>query len=165
LNPSWSRNFLSEFNSLTITNRHKSIICQGLTLDKYTCHIGWYTGIILTAIVNCYQSCLSFTYLHSLGLEISSVATPLTISDTVSIMCSTDLDVTTIKWIRDGITVASSSNQSLILLLDPVSADHHNSQYRCRVTTPYGTLEKTINITVQSKSLHLCILYSLLGKA
>ena len=130
-------------------------------MDNYTCHIGWYAGIILTAIGNCCESCLSFTFLHSLGLEISSVAAPLTINDTVSIMCSTDLDVTTIEWVRDGITVASSSNQSLTLLLDPVSADHHNTQYTCRVSTPYGTQEKTINITVQSKSLHLRILYSL----
>ena len=78
--------------------------------------------------------------------------TPLTISDTVSIMCSTDLDVTTIEWIRDGTTVTTSSSQSLTLLLDPVSADHHNTQYTCRVTSPYGTQEETIDITVQSKS-------------
>jgi len=78
--------------------------------------------------------------------------TPLTISDTVSIMCSTDLDVTTIEWIRDGITVANSASKSLSLLLDPVSADHHNTQYTCRVISPYGIQEETINITVLSKS-------------
>ena len=82
---------------------------------------------------------------------------PLTVSDTVSIMCSSDLEVMTIKWITDGIIVDSvtggnSSNKST-LLLDPVSADHHNTHYTCRVTSPYGTQEETINITVQSKSL------------
>ena len=86
---------------------------------------------------------------------------PLTVSDTVSIVCSTDLDVTTIEWIRDGVTVdtlatsnvtvENSSSQSLTLVLDPVSADHHNTQYTCRVTTPYGVLEETVNLTVQSK--------------
>ena len=82
---------------------------------------------------------------------------PLTISDTVSIVCSTDLDVTTIEWITDGVsdiatnnaTVDNSSSQSLTLVLDPVSNDHHNTQYTCRVTTPYGVLEETQNITVQ----------------
>jgi len=76
---------------------------------------------------------------------------PLTVGDTVSIVCSTDLDVTTIEWIRDGATVDNSSNQSLTLVLDPVSADHHNTQYTCRVTSPYSVQEETVNITVQSK--------------
>jgi len=59
-----------------------------------------------------------------------------------------------INWIKNGTIVASSSSQSLTLLLDPVSADHHNTQYTCRVTSPYGAQEKTIDITVQSKCLH-----------
>ena len=82
---------------------------------------------------------------------------PLTVGDTVSIVCSTDLDVTTIEWIIDGVsdiatnnaTVDNSSSQSLTLVLDPVSNDHHNIQYTCRVTTPYGVQEETQNITVQ----------------
>ena len=86
---------------------------------------------------------------------------PLTAGDTVSIVCSTDLDVETIEWIRDGITVDTlatnnatvdhSSSQSLTLVLDPVSADHHNTQYTCRVTSPYGVQEEIVDITVQSK--------------
>ena len=94
--------------------------------------------------------------LHA-GLWISLTHMPLTISDTVSIMCSTDLDVTTIEWIRDGITVANSSSQSLTLLLDPVSADHHNTQYTCRVSSLYGIQEEAINITVQSELLSVHI--------
>ena len=82
---------------------------------------------------------------------------PLTVGDTMSIVCSTDLDVTTIEWITDGVsdiatnnaTVDNSSSQSLTLVLDPVSNDHHNIQYTCRVTTPYGVQEETQNITVQ----------------
>ena len=76
---------------------------------------------------------------------------PLTVGDTVSIVCSTDLDVTTIEWIRDGVSVDNSSSQSLTLVLDPVSADYHNTQFTCRVTSPYGVQEETVNITVQSK--------------
>jgi len=72
-------------------------------------------------------------------------------------VCSTDLDVTTIEWITDGITVVNSTSQSLTLLLEPVSADHHNTQYACRVSTPYGSQEETINITVQSKLLYMLI--------
>ena len=87
------------------------------------------------------------------GVQIRSIRMPLTVGDTVSIVCSTGLDVTTIEWITDNTTVVTSSSQSLTLLLDPVSADHHNTQYTCRVTSPYGTQEKTINITVQSKLL------------
>ena len=76
---------------------------------------------------------------------------PLTVGDTVSVVCSTDLGVETIEWIRDSVTVSNSSSQSLTLLLDPVSAGHHNTQYTCRVTGPYGVQEETVNITVQRK--------------
>ena len=89
----------------------------------------------------------------------------------MSVVCSTGLDVTTIEWITDGVTVAMgntvifmsgtrydftvfmSSNQSLTLLLDPVSADYHNTQYTCRLTSPYGVQEETVNITVQGRFL------------
>ena len=89
------------------------------------------------------------------GLQIRSIQMPLTVSDTVSIMCSTDLEVTTIEWIRDGRTVVNSSSQSLTLPLNLVSVDHHNTQYTCRVSNlyGYGKQEKTVDITVQSKSL------------
>jgi len=63
---------------------------------------------------------------------------PLTDGDTVPIVCSTDLDVTTIEWIRDDITVASSSSQSQTSLLDPVSTDYHNTQYTRRANNSYG---------------------------
>ena len=77
---------------------------------------------------------------------------PLTVGDTVSIsVCSTDLDVEMVEWIRDGVTVSNSSSQSLALVLDPVSAGHHNTQYTCRVTSPYGVQEETVDITVQRK--------------
>ena len=108
--------------------------------------------------------------LHS-GIQVSSINMPLPYGSTVSIVCSTDLDVTTIEWIRDGVTVDTlatssvtvdtlatsnvtvdnSSNQSLTLVLDPVSADYHNTQYTCRVTSPHGVQEKTVDITVQRK--------------
>ena len=77
----------------------------------------------------------------------------ITVGHNVSIMCSTDLDVMAIEWIKHGITVVKSNSQSLTLPLNPVSADHHNTQYICRVTSPYGTQEETVNITVQSELL------------
>jgi len=89
---------------------------------------------------------------------------PLTVGDTVRIVCSTDLDVTKIEWIRDDIIVISSSSQSLTLLLDPVSTDHHNTQYTCRVSNPYGhgIQEDTVDVTVQSKSLCECCAFRML---
>ena len=104
------------------------------------------------------SACILDSYI---GLQISSVQTPLTIGDTVSIVCSTDLYVTTIEWIRDGITVVNSSSQPLTLLLDPVSADHHNTQYTCRVTSLFGIQEETIDITVRSKVSCLCNKFNL----
>ena len=88
--------------------------------------------------------------LHS-GIQVSSINMPLAFGSNASIVCSTDLDVTTIEWIRDGVTVDTSRSQSLTLVLDPVSADYHNTQYTCRVTSPHGVQEKTMDITVQRK--------------
>ena len=85
--------------------------------------------------------------LHS-GMQISSINMPLPFGSNASIVCSTDLDVTTIEWIRDGVTVDTSSSQSLTLVLDSV---YHNTQYTCRVISPYGVQEKTVDITVQRK--------------
>ena len=94
-------------------------------------------------------------------MQISSIKMPLPFGITVSIVCSTDLDVETIEWIRDGVRVdnvatnngivGNFSSQSLTLMLDPVSADYHNTQYTCRVTSPYGVQEETVDITVQRK--------------
>ena len=50
-------------------------------------------------------------------------------------------------------TVNNSSSQSLALLLDPVSGDHHNTQYTCRVTSPYGVQEETVDIIVRGRFL------------
>ena len=78
---------------------------------------------------------------------------PLTVGHNASITCSSDLDVVAVEWIRDGITVISSNSRSLTLPFNPVSVDHDNTQYICRVTSPYGTQEETVNITVQSELL------------
>ena len=101
--------------------------------------------------------------MHTLpsGMQISSIKVPLPFGITASVVCSTDLDVETIEWIRDGVTVdnvatnndtvGNSRSQSLTLMLDPVSADYHNTQYTCKVTGPYGVQEETVDITVQRK--------------
>ena len=51
---------------------------------------------------------------------------------------------------------------SLTLLLDPVSADHHNTQYTCTVSTSSedGMQEDTVDVTVQSKSLCECCAFN-----
>jgi len=95
-------------------------------------------------------------------MQISPIQMPLTVGDTVPIICSTDLNVTTIEWIRDNITVANSNSQSLTLLLDPVSADHHNTQYTCRVSNScgHGIQEDTVDVTVQSKLMCECCAFN-----
>jgi len=130
---------------------YPSMLCNGQLLFL---SVMWLLSVFAIRIQNI-ATCLFPSWLP--GLQISSVQTPLTIGNTVSIMCSTDFDVTTIEWIREGITVANSTSQSLTLLMDPVSADHHNTQYTCRVTTPYGIQEKRVNITVQSNH-YVCII-------
>ena len=155
----------------TVTNRRSSTYQNTLVVDdvienitgSYTCKVANKFGsstrelsVRGTYVYNKTKDAriLIFNWLISLpssGIQVSSIQTPLTVGDTVSIVCSTDLDVTTIEWIRDGVSVGNSSSQSLTLVLNPVSSEYHNTQYTCRVKSPYGVQEETVNITVQSK--------------
>ena len=61
-----------------------------------------------------------------------------------TISCSTDLDVIRLEWMRGREVVASSPNQQLDLVFDPVNDTIHNQEYTCVAISPYGSQEQTL---------------------
>ena len=73
------------------------------------------------------------------------------IGEPTTIVCSSDLPHPTIKWLKDGETVVSSTttDHQLLLILNPVNDSIHNEQYVCNVTSSDLTTPAIISITVK----------------
>ena len=84
-----------------------------------------------------------------IGLEVSGYSGQLTVGDYATIICSFDLEFTSIEWIYNNQVVASSSSPQIGLSFSPVNDSIHGRQYTCRVTTPYGLQQKNVTILVQ----------------
>ena len=87
------------------------------------------------------------------GLRISGNEGSLTVGDTATLTCSSDLDVTMIEWLRDGEVVVSSTATVAELVLNQVNDSIHEVEYTCRVTSPYGSEERSTTVVVSGKKL------------
>ena len=75
----------------------------------------------------------------------------LQVGQSASLTCSSDLDVSSIEWLYSGQVVARSmGEQELKLEFDPVNDTIHGREYTCRVTSPYGSQERSVITTVAS---------------
>ena len=64
----------------------------------------------------------------------------------IAINCTTDLSVTTIVWLDEGMRVLNNASESpLILLLAEVSETH---KYTCIITSPFGNQSQSITVSV-----------------
>ena len=68
------------------------------------------------------------------------------------INCTTDLAVTTIEWLDEDHKVLNYSNKSsyLYLVIDRISATHHNAKYSCRVISPFGNQTKSTTLLISA---------------
>ena len=87
-------------------------------------------------------------YNYCVGLQISGNDIPLTVGDTATLTCSTDLKVSSIQWWYSNQILAESTEQSAQLVFSPVNDSIHGKQYTCRVNSPYGIQEERATITV-----------------
>jgi len=78
---------------------------------------------------------------------------PLPVGDNATLTCSSDLDVNMVEWLYNGQVVVSSSGPQADLVFTPVNDSIHNTQYICRVTSPYGVQEYSSLIRVTGKQL------------
>ena len=93
-----------------------------------------------------------------LGLRVHGNQAIFTVGQQASVVCSSDLDVNMIEWIYNyNVVVQSSAVDQLSLVFNPVNDSIHSRQYTCRVTSPYGIQEETIQVTAESK-LHIFLL-------
>ena len=91
-----------------------------------------------------------------LGLQIDGNQQFFDVGEQTSVVCSSDLDVTLIEWIYNyNVVVQTSAVEQLSLVFNPVNDSMHGRQYTCRVTSPYGIQEETIQVTAESKLLVL----------
>ena len=84
--------------------------------------------------------------------------TNITVGDNTSISCLSDLTVQRVEWVFSGAVVSSSLSQRVDLSFSPVQEYLHNREYTCRAVTQYGTLERSVRISVYSKCIYrLCL--------
>lgn len=106
--------------------------------------------------------------LNLLGIQFIG-SSNVTVGDIVNISCISDLMVQRVEWVYNNGVVTSSSSMIAMLSFNPVQEYLNNREYICRAVTLYGTLERSITISVYSKftkhnsysSLHLasCMKY------
>lgn len=87
----------------------------------------------------------------STGLTIQKSSSIFTVGKNASFICSTDHPVVLIEWIYNFQILTTSSLSELHLTFDPVNDTIHGNEYSCRVTTPYGIQEQTVQVVAQSK--------------
>jgi len=54
-----------------------------------------------------------------------------------------------VEWLYNDVVVARSAAEEVLLQVPVVNDSLHNRQYKCRVTTPFGVLERNTTITVR----------------
>ena len=84
-------------------------------------------------------------------MEISGYDGLLNVGEYATILCSFDLELTSIEWIYNNEVIVSSSSPQIALPFSPVNDSTHGRQYTCRATTQYGLQEKTVTIIVQGR--------------
>ncbi len=62
--------------------------------------------------------------------------------------CSSNLNILLVEWLFDNEVVAEAEASQATLIIPAVNDSLHNRLYVCRITTPYGTQERNMTITV-----------------
>ena len=91
-------------------------------------------------------------YVTTLGIEITGNEEAHQINSSVSISCSSDLPVQTIRWLNNGQQLFNNSGQQQLLLQIESSPALNNTEYICEVTLETGrVLQRTITVQVNGK--------------
>ena len=84
---------------------------------------------------------------------------PLTVGESASLRCMTNIAVSTIEWRDQSSTVLESAADQTVLnyTIDPVSDDLHGVQYTCRAVVGGTEYTETVEIQVMSELCHSVI--------
>ena len=94
---------------------------------------------------SCIISCIIHTAMTIIG------DTNITVGERAIFSCLTNLNVQRMEWTFNGALVANSNSHQVNLTFTQVVDHLHNREYVCRAITSYGTIERTIIISVHSK--------------
>ena len=90
-------------------------------------------------------------YFNCTGINIQRSNGVFTVGKNATLTCSSDLSVTSTEWLYNFQVVKSSASSGLRLMFNPVNDNIHGNEYTCRITTPYGIQEQTVQLIVQGK--------------
>ena len=72
--------------------------------------------------------------------------------NSATLSCTSDLDVIATEWLDGmGTLLLSGTSAVLDLVVDPVTSDLQGQLFTCRVTSPYGTQQQTVSVTVSGR--------------
>ena len=102
---------------------------------------------------------MSTVHIHSLactlGITVQRSSYIFTVGESASLTCSSDLSVVSIEWLHNFQVLSTSTASELSLNFNPVNDSIHGNEYTCRITTPYGIQEQTVQVIAQSTLLSL----------
>ena len=78
-------------------------------------------------------------------------STNITVGENATISCFSDFNVQRIEWMYSNRVILSSNRSQADLTFNPVQEFLQNREYICRAITSFGTLERSITISVHSK--------------
>ena len=102
----------------------------------------------------CYSNIEHFV--HPLtGITLSGLESPLTVGQSTTITCTTNIEVSSIEWMDETSTVLSSAtDQTEVEYTIPlVRDDLQGLQYTCRAVSGTTIYTETVEIQVVSKSM------------
>ena len=107
-----------------------------------------------------YQGWSKGSTFASVGLIILfGLEQPLTVGESASLRCMTNIAVSTIEWRDQSSTVLESAADQTVLnyTIDPVSDDLYGVQYTCRAVAGGTEYTQTVEIQVMSELCHSVI--------
>lgn len=84
-------------------------------------------------------------------MEITGYEEPIILGLTRRIRCSTRLPVVGIQWLLVGVDIPleSTTEQELVLTIDPEDTALNGAMFTCHVTTSSTTYEQTVKVIVK----------------
>ena len=103
-------------------------------------------GMLIRSNQKC--STLLIPYIVSLGISITGNQSSFAVGTDVQLGCSSDLTVLMTEWLHHDVVIVQNTSGEAVLEIPAVNDSLHNMEYKCRVTTPFGVLERSTIIIV-----------------
>ena len=171
---SWMRDGKPLINSSTyhltqtVTGRSSSTYSNVLTVSDPSGVAGTYICTVTNDLgsdsmqvvaVGKFEECVfilteaTYNYYLKTGITISGLEQPLTVGQSATISCMTNVPVSSIEWIYQSSTVLASTTDQTVLNynITPVSDSLQGRQWTCRAVAGNTTYNETVEIQVTGR--------------